>query len=111
MTFKPINDGQSTTAKKHYKKETRAVYEEESSKKRQQKEDNDAEKEELRDSIDVVPRDDVTIDVESLMKFKNYQDIAVRMLDDFDKQDVIDLHRLVNERYEITSPEGYDLLL
>ncbi|GKA87277.1 hypothetical protein Tco_0808988 [Tanacetum coccineum] len=27
------------------------------------------------------------------------------------EQDVIDLHRLVNERYEITSPEGYDLLL
>ncbi|GKA18018.1 hypothetical protein Tco_0697855 [Tanacetum coccineum] len=27
------------------------------------------------------------------------------------KQDVIDLHRLVNERYETTSPEGYDLLL
>ncbi|GJV65123.1 hypothetical protein Tco_1475951 [Tanacetum coccineum] len=30
------------------------------------KEDNDAEKEELRDSMDVVPRDDVAIDVESL---------------------------------------------
>ncbi|GJY31545.1 hypothetical protein Tco_0415040 [Tanacetum coccineum] len=26
-------------------------------------------------------------------------------------EDVIDLHRLVNERYETTSPEGYDLLL
>ncbi|GJX67069.1 putative ribonuclease H-like domain-containing protein [Tanacetum coccineum] len=31
--------------------------------------------------------------------------------DDFDRQDVIYLHRLVNERYETTSPEGYDLLL
>ncbi|GKE34431.1 hypothetical protein Tco_1453753 [Tanacetum coccineum] len=40
---------------------------------------------------------------------KNYK-IFNDMLDDFDRQDVIDLHRLVNERYEITSPEGYDLL-
>ncbi|GJU75214.1 hypothetical protein Tco_1272284 [Tanacetum coccineum] len=100
-------------------------------------EDNDAEKEELRDSMDVVPRDDVAIDVESLaIKYpivdwkthilnenmmyyqiiradgssKNYK-IFSEMLDDFDRQDVIDLHRLVNERYETTSPEGYDLLL
>ncbi|GJV79869.1 ribonuclease H-like domain-containing protein [Tanacetum coccineum] len=41
---------------------------------------------------------------------KNYK-IFSEMLDDFDRQDVIDLHRLVNERYETTSPEGYDLLL
>ncbi|GJX54270.1 hypothetical protein Tco_0282639 [Tanacetum coccineum] len=33
------------------------------------------------------------------------------MLDDFDRQDVLDLHRLVQERYDTTSPEGYDLLL
>ncbi|GJQ95056.1 putative ribonuclease H-like domain-containing protein [Tanacetum coccineum] len=92
---------------------------------------------ELRDSMDVVPRGDVAIDVESLAtkypiidwktrilnenmmyyhiiraygSSKNYK-IFSEMLDDFDKQDVIDLHRLVNERYEITSPEGYDLLL
>ncbi|GKF00154.1 hypothetical protein Tco_0023504 [Tanacetum coccineum] len=101
------------------------------------KEDNDAEKEELRDSMDVVPRDDVAIDVASLAtkypiidwkthilnenmmyyqiirvdgSSKNYK-IFSEMLDDFDRQDVIDLHRLVNERYETTSPEGYDLLL
>ncbi|GJS74701.1 hypothetical protein Tco_0707542 [Tanacetum coccineum] len=41
---------------------------------------------------------------------KNYK-IFSKMLDDFERQDVIDLHRLVNERYEITSLEGYDLLL
>ncbi|GJR02280.1 hypothetical protein Tco_0525264 [Tanacetum coccineum] len=33
------------------------------------------------------------------------------MLDDFDRQDVEDLYRLVKERYEKTSPEGYDLFL
>ncbi|GJS92257.1 hypothetical protein Tco_0774893 [Tanacetum coccineum] len=87
--------------------------------------------------MDVVPRDDVAINVESLAtkylivdwkthilnenmmyyqiiradgSSKNYK-IFSEMLDDFDRQDVIDLHRLVNERYETTSPEGYDLLL
>ncbi|GJY40019.1 putative ribonuclease H-like domain-containing protein [Tanacetum coccineum] len=110
---------------------------EESSKKQKLEEDNDAEKEDLRDSMDVVPRDDVVIDVESLAtkypivdwkthilnenmmyyqiiradgSSKNYK-IFSEMLDDFDRQDVIDLHRLINERYEKTSLEGYDLLL
>ncbi|GJT05462.1 hypothetical protein Tco_0839924 [Tanacetum coccineum] len=41
---------------------------------------------------------------------KNYK-IFSEMLDDFDRQDVLDLHRLVQERYDATSPEGYDLLL
>ncbi|GKD21820.1 hypothetical protein Tco_1223523 [Tanacetum coccineum] len=125
------NSAQST------KKIPRADSEEESSKKQKLEDDNDAKKEELRDSIDVVSRDDVAIDVESLAtkypivdwkthilnenmmyyqiiradgSSKNYK-IFSEMLDDFDRQDVIDLHRLVNERYETTSPEGYDLLL
>ncbi|GKC57446.1 hypothetical protein Tco_1085044 [Tanacetum coccineum] len=37
--------------------------------------------------------------------------IFSEMLDDFDRQDMVDLHRLVQERYKTTSPEGYDLLL
>ncbi|GJR35270.1 hypothetical protein Tco_1210954 [Tanacetum coccineum] len=41
---------------------------------------------------------------------KNYK-IFSETLDDFDRQDVMDLHRLVQERYDTTSPEGYDLLL
>ncbi|GKB39223.1 hypothetical protein Tco_0884165 [Tanacetum coccineum] len=91
------------------KKRPKADSEEESSKKQKLEEDNDAEKEELRDSMDVVPKDDVAIDVESLAT--KYLIIFGEMLDDFDRQDVIDLHRLVNERYETTSPEGYDWLL
>ncbi|GKD37584.1 hypothetical protein Tco_1257791 [Tanacetum coccineum] len=134
--FKPINDDYQQQAES-IKKRPRAYSEEESSKKQKLEEDNDAEKEELRDSMDVVPRDDVVFDVESLAtkypivdwkthilnenmiyyqiiradgSSKNYK-ISSEMLDDFDRQDVIDLHRLVNERYETTSPEGYDLLL
>ncbi|GJS58477.1 hypothetical protein Tco_0653261 [Tanacetum coccineum] len=134
--FKPIDDDSQQQAEST-KKRPRADSEEESSKKQKLEEDNDAEKEELRDSMDVVPRDDVAIDVESLAtkypivdwkthilnenmmyyqiiradgSSKNYK-IFSEMLDDFDRQDVIDLHRLVNERYKTTSPEGYDMLL
>ncbi|GJZ44597.1 hypothetical protein Tco_0591852 [Tanacetum coccineum] len=134
--FKPIDDDSQQQAEST-KKRPRADSKEESSKKQKLEEDNDAEKEELRDSMDVVPRDDVAIDVESLAtkylivdwkthilnenmmyyqiiradgSSKNYK-IFSEMLDDFDRQDVMDLHRLVQERYDTTSPEGYDLLL
>ncbi|GJT55152.1 putative ribonuclease H-like domain-containing protein, partial [Tanacetum coccineum] len=33
------------------------------------------------------------------------------MLYDFDRQDVLELYKLVKERFQIASPEGYDLLL
>ncbi|GJW80291.1 hypothetical protein Tco_0144266 [Tanacetum coccineum] len=96
--------------------------EEEKEKKNDDK--DDAEKEELRDNMDVVPIDDIAIDVESLAtkypivdwkthvltenmmyyqiiradgSSKNYK-IFSEMLDDFDRQDVMDLHRLVQER-------------
>ncbi|GJX13170.1 hypothetical protein Tco_0204928 [Tanacetum coccineum] len=41
---------------------------------------------------------------------KNYK-IFTEMLNDFDRQDVVDLYRLVKERYETISPEGYDRLV
>ncbi|GJU10924.1 hypothetical protein Tco_1133320 [Tanacetum coccineum] len=66
-------------------------------------EENDAEKEELRACLDIVLGDEIAMDFKSLD--------TNEMLDDFDRQDVMDLHRLVKERYETTSPEGYDLML
>ncbi|GJZ94181.1 hypothetical protein Tco_0666384 [Tanacetum coccineum] len=63
--FKPIDDDSQQQAEST-KKRPRAYSKEESSKKQKLEEDNDAKKEELRDSMDVVPRDDVAIDVESL---------------------------------------------
>ncbi|GJZ34650.1 putative ribonuclease H-like domain-containing protein [Tanacetum coccineum] len=120
---------------KSSKKRSREDSNEDNAKK--QKLEDDAKKEELRDSMDVVPRDDIAIDIESLAtkypivdwkthvltenmmyyqiiradgSSKNYK-IFSEMLDDFDRQDVLDLHRLVQERYDTTSPEGYDLLL
>ncbi|GJX14832.1 hypothetical protein Tco_0206590 [Tanacetum coccineum] len=117
------------------KKRPRAEHDEESVKK--QKLQDDAEKEELKACLDIVQEDDIAIDVESLAtkylivdwkthiltenmmyyqiirsdgSSKNYK-IFSEMLDDFDRQDVMDLHRLVKERYDTTSPKGYDLLL
>ncbi|GKC97598.1 hypothetical protein Tco_1167873 [Tanacetum coccineum] len=89
--FKPIDDD-SQQQEESTKKTPRADSEEESSKKQKLEEDNHMKKREADGSS------------------KNYK-IFSEMLDDFDRQDVIDLHRLVNERYETTSPEGYDLLL
>ncbi|GJZ74590.1 putative ribonuclease H-like domain-containing protein [Tanacetum coccineum] len=40
-----------------------------------------------------------------------YYKIFSAMLDDFDRQDVLDLYRLVKERFETTNLEGYDKLL
>ncbi|GJX56161.1 hypothetical protein Tco_0286058 [Tanacetum coccineum] len=121
--------------KRFSKKRSRKDSDEDNAKK--QKLEDDVEKKELRDSMDVVPRDDIAIDVESLAtkypivdwkihvltenmmyyqiikangSSKNYK-IFSEMLDDFDRQYVLDLHRLVQERYDTTSLEGYDLLL
>ncbi|GKD84249.1 hypothetical protein Tco_1351088, partial [Tanacetum coccineum] len=106
---------------KSSKKRSREDSDEDNDKK--QKLEDDAEKKELRDSMDVVPRDDIAIDINSLAtkylivdwkthvftenmiyykiikgdgSFKIYK-IFSEMLDDFDRQDVLDLHRLVHE--------------
>ncbi|GJZ37617.1 hypothetical protein Tco_0583808 [Tanacetum coccineum] len=86
---------------------------------------------------EIVPRDDEAINVESLsIKYpivdwkthnlaedkmyyqiiradgsEKYYKIFSAMLDDFDKQDVLDLYRLVKERFDTASPKGCDRLL
>ncbi|GJV13053.1 putative reverse transcriptase domain-containing protein [Tanacetum coccineum] len=104
---------------------------------KRQKMEEDAEKEELKGFLDIIPREEVPIEVESLSaKFpivdwktcvltenfmyyqifrgdgssKNYK-ILSKMLEDFDRQDVEELYRLVKERYSTSRPEGYDLML
>ncbi|GJS67334.1 hypothetical protein Tco_0681898 [Tanacetum coccineum] len=104
---------------------------------KRQKMEDDTEKEELKAYLDIVPGEEFAMDVESLStkypivdwkthiltenfmyyqiiradgSSKNYK-IFSEMIDDFDRQDVMDLHRLVKERYVTTSPEGYDLML
>ncbi|GKC37947.1 hypothetical protein Tco_1050331 [Tanacetum coccineum] len=91
----------------------------------------DDEKEDLKGYLDIVPREDVAEDVESLStkypivdwktcvlieNFMYYQifrgddsskdyKVLSEMLKDFYRQDVIDLHRLVKERYSASRPE------
>ncbi|GJS66617.1 hypothetical protein Tco_0681181 [Tanacetum coccineum] len=104
---------------------------------KRQKTKYEKEKEELKAYLDLVPREEFAMEIESLgTKYpivdwkthvltenfmyyqiiradggsKNYK-IFSEMLDDFDRQDVMDLHRLVEERYATSRPEGYDLML
>ncbi|GJW65439.1 hypothetical protein Tco_0117323 [Tanacetum coccineum] len=94
---------------------------------KKQKLEDDTEKEELKAYLDIVPGDEIAMEFESLAtkypiidwkthslsenmmyyqiirankSSKNYK-IFSEMLDDFDRQDVIDLHRLVQERIVI----------
>ncbi|GJU35995.1 hypothetical protein Tco_1184349 [Tanacetum coccineum] len=104
---------------------------------KRQKLEEDTEKEELKGLLDIIPREEVPIEVESIStKFpivdwktyvltetfmyyqvfrgdgssKNYK-ILSEMLEDFDRQDVEELYRLVKERYSTSRPEGFDLML
>ncbi|GJZ05192.1 ribonuclease H-like domain-containing protein [Tanacetum coccineum] len=115
-------DDSSSKQAESSKKRPRAEHDEESVKK--QKLQDDAEKEELRACLDIVQGDDIAFNVESLAtkylivdwkthiltenmmyyqiikadgSSKNYK-IFSEMLDDFDRQDVMDLHRFIKER-------------
>ncbi|GKD99092.1 hypothetical protein Tco_1382989, partial [Tanacetum coccineum] len=85
------------------------------SKRKRQKLEEDAKKEELKDFLDIIPREEVPIEVESIStkgdgSSKNYK-ILSEMLEDFDRLDVEELYRLVKERYSASRPEGFDLML
>ncbi|GKA86436.1 hypothetical protein Tco_0808147, partial [Tanacetum coccineum] len=94
-------------------------------------------KAELKACLEIVPKDDEAVNVESLaIKYPivdwkthilakdkmcyeiiradgsaKYYKIFSAMLDDFDRRYVLDLYRLVKERFKTTSPKGYDRLL
>ncbi|GKA25922.1 hypothetical protein Tco_0712031 [Tanacetum coccineum] len=103
-----------------------------STRKRQRMEEN-AEKEELKGLLDIIPREEVPIEVESIStKFpivdwktciltetfmyyqvfrgdessRNYK-VLSEMLEDFDRQDVEELYRLVKEKYSASRLEGF----
>ncbi|GJV26770.1 hypothetical protein Tco_1383218 [Tanacetum coccineum] len=104
---------------------------------KRQKMEEETKKEDLKGYLDIVPREEFAEDVESLStkypivdwktcvltenfmyyqifrgdgSSKNYK-VLSEMLEDFDRQDVMDLYRLVKERYSASRPEGYDLML
>ncbi|GKE78259.1 hypothetical protein Tco_1544379 [Tanacetum coccineum] len=71
--------------------------------------DYEHEKEELRMLLTVVPDEEETI----IRADGNtsYHKLLFNMLRKFDRQDLVDLHRLVMKRFEDNTPEGYNLLL
>nr|GEV52746.1 putative ribonuclease H-like domain-containing protein [Tanacetum cinerariifolium] len=90
-------------------KRPRAEHDEESVKKTEL--EDDTKKEELRACLDIVPRDDIAINVESLATKYLIVDWKAQILTENKIHDVLDLYRLVKQRYETISPEGYDKLL
>nr|GEV48787.1 hypothetical protein [Tanacetum cinerariifolium] len=133
---KKNDDSSRPTRKKTLSRKRAGGNDSEDSMKKQKLED-DTDKTDLKAYLDIVPADEFVMEVESLAtkypivdwkihvltehfmysqiikadgSSKNYK-IFSEMLDDFDRQDVMDLHRLVEERYTTTSPEGYDLML
>ncbi|GJT01452.1 hypothetical protein Tco_0822621 [Tanacetum coccineum] len=104
---------------------------------KRQKIEDDVEKAKLKACLEIVPGDDSAVNIESLAtkylivgwkthilaedkmyyhiiradRSTKYYKIFCAMLDDFDRQYVLDLYRLVKERFKSTSPKGYDRLL
>ncbi|GJW20238.1 hypothetical protein Tco_0030860 [Tanacetum coccineum] len=106
-SFVPMDTESSEKKADSSKKRTRVVLDDESVKR--QKVENDAEKAKLKACLEIVPSDDSVVNIESLAT--KYPMIFSAMLDDFNKQDVLDLYRLTKERFETICPEGYDRLL
>nr|GEU40677.1 hypothetical protein [Tanacetum cinerariifolium] len=133
---KKSDDSSKPTRKKTLARKRAGGNDSQESVKKQNLED-DTEKKELKAYSDIVSEDEFVMKVESLAtkypiidwkthvqtehfmyyqiiredrSSKNYK-IFSEMLDDFDRQDVMDLYRLIEERYITTSPEGYDLML
>ncbi|GJU62436.1 hypothetical protein Tco_1244271 [Tanacetum coccineum] len=78
---------------------------------KRQKIEDDAEKEALRAYLDIISGDDEAVNVESLATKYPIVDWKTHALSKDKMQDVLDLYRLVKERFKTASPEGYDRLL
>nr|GEU72981.1 hypothetical protein [Tanacetum cinerariifolium] len=82
----------------------------------QESEDSDKEH---RKCLKVVPDDDKAIDSSDVRVYKltrldgsyRYFSTFSRMLEVLDRQDVLDLHKIIMERFPTNDPEGYDLIL
>ncbi|GJW12051.1 putative ribonuclease H-like domain-containing protein [Tanacetum coccineum] len=99
----------------YLKNQKRATEKQSEESTKRKKIEDDIEREELKAYLDLVPIEEFAMEIESLATkadggSKNYK-IFSEMLDDFDRQDVMDLHRQVEERYTTSRPEGYDLML
>ncbi|GKC20719.1 hypothetical protein Tco_1022869 [Tanacetum coccineum] len=139
--FEPIDDSSSKPAGGIRKKTLAKKEQAESKSEEKAEADYEHEKEELRMWLTVVPDEEEmvdpeilstkypivdwesqnlgNVDMEDLYVYKiiradrntSYHKSLSSMLRKFDRQDLVDLHRLVMKRFEDTTPEGYNLLL
>ncbi|GKD18802.1 hypothetical protein Tco_1207960 [Tanacetum coccineum] len=118
-----------STSKQKSPKKSKVIKEQESVESNEEAAaDYEKEKEELRMWLAVVPDEDETVDPEILsIKYpivdRESQNLGSVDIDDiyvykiiradrkFDRQDLMDLNRLVIKRFEDNTPEGYNLLL
>ncbi|GKA22995.1 retrovirus-related pol polyprotein from transposon TNT 1-94 [Tanacetum coccineum] len=141
LARKRTSEKQSKESAKRQKLEDAAEEQESAESDEEAAADYEQEKEELRMWLTVVPDEEETvdpeilsakypifdweshnlgsIDMEDLHVYKiiradgntSYHKSLFSMLRKFDKQDLVDFHRLVMKRFENTTPEGYNLLL
>ncbi|GJZ55885.1 hypothetical protein Tco_0611078, partial [Tanacetum coccineum] len=78
---------------------------------KRQKLEDDAKKAELQLCLEIVSRDDEDVNIIRADGSTKFYKIFTAMLDDFNRQDELDLYRLIKERFETTSLEGYERLL
>ncbi|GKB24339.1 hypothetical protein Tco_0863740 [Tanacetum coccineum] len=78
---------------------------------KRQKLEEDAEKDELKGFLDIVPREEAPIEVESISTKFPIMDWKTCVLTETFILDVEELFRLVKERFSTSRPEGFDLML
>ncbi|GJT54229.1 ribonuclease H-like domain-containing protein [Tanacetum coccineum] len=78
---------------------------------KRQKTEYEKEKEELKAYLDLVPREEFAMEIKCLATKYPIVDWKTYVLIETFIQDVMDLHRLVEERYPTSRLEGYDLML
>ncbi|GJS22023.1 hypothetical protein Tco_0450655 [Tanacetum coccineum] len=106
-----------STSKQKSPKKSKVIKEEESAESNEEAAaDYEQEKEELIIWLAVVLDEDETVDPEILSIIRvdgntSYHKTFSIMLRKFDRQDLMDLNRLVMKRFEDNTPEGYNLLL
>ncbi|GJU75403.1 hypothetical protein Tco_1272473 [Tanacetum coccineum] len=106
---KMIKRSADSTTKKKLPKKPKVIKEQESAESNEEAAaDYEQENEEFRMWLTVVPDEDETI----IRADGNtsYHKTFSSMLRKFDRQDLMDLHRLVMKRFEDNTPEGYNLL-
>ncbi|GJT53670.1 hypothetical protein Tco_0988724 [Tanacetum coccineum] len=105
-----------STSKQKSPKKSKVIKEQESVESNEEAAaDYEQEKEEIRMWLAVVPDEDETMDPEilSVKAYGNtsYYKTFSSMLKKFNRQDLMDLHRLVMKRFENNTPKGYNSLL